>query len=381
VNFGFESSYLYLFLTFVDLLFSVNAGIVRGDLPVDNAVARKFSTDLKVEEDSKRVIPRNFSMNLAEKKNHSQKVRGHNGLLLLRNVVLLTSLTLVLECFTILPHSFSMILKLNFTTEINSRNILYFPTERILPLRNLNKRKRQKEKKIEKTVKSEDKKVIAISLKTRNLDPDESKLENQMPGEKKSSGQSNVSKVKKVYDANIDRWFERERERRGKDQVVRSKEGKPVCLLCKRKFVNLKKLDQHEERSSLHKLNLLKYSERVNITEDKAEAHYRDRALERRVLHGPEENGLAMRTCPADDTSQDFIIPEPEENLGENNVGNQILQKLGWKTGSNLGRNPKLDNSDMILKREWEQIETLAKSGCKKARTKDMNSVLQLGRL
>jgi len=236
------------------------------------------------------------------------------------------------------------------------------------PFKELKQEDETKEEKVEeKFVKTEEKKVIAISLKTKNLESNEKEVENQIPDDRKSSGQSNVSKVKKLHDANIDRWSEREREKRGKNQVVRTKEDMPVCLLCKRKFVNLEKLDQHEERSSLHKLNLSKYSQRVNIAEDKAEAHYRDRALERRVLHGPEENGIMKRICPVDEISQDFDIPEPEENLGESNVGNQMLQKLGWKAGSNLGRNPKTDGSEMTLKKDWEKIEALAKSGFKKA--------------
>eukprot|EP00547_Thalassionema_nitzschioides_P002468 CAMPEP_0194203860 /NCGR_PEP_ID=MMETSP0156-20130528/3519_1 /TAXON_ID=33649 /ORGANISM="Thalassionema nitzschioides, Strain L26-B" /LENGTH=291 /DNA_ID=CAMNT_0038929705 /DNA_START=643 /DNA_END=1519 /DNA_ORIENTATION=- len=212
----------------------------------------------------------------------------------------------------------------------------------------------------EKVSQVEDRKVIAISLKTKVLHCIEKKEEKKIVNEKRCTGQTAVSKAKKEHNENIDRWSERGREKRGKDQTVRTKDGKPVCLLCKRKFGSIEKLDRHEELSSLHKLNLSKYSQRKNITEDRAEAHYRDRALERRVLHGPDEMGLTKIKRPAEKLVHDYALSAPQENLGESNLGNQMLQKLGWKEGSNIGRNITNDSSKAGLEKEWERIEKLA---------------------
>lgn len=213
----------------------------------------------------------------------------------------------------------------------------------------------------EKIAPVEDKKMIAISLKTKVLHSREEQEEKKITNEKKSISQITVSKAQKRHDENMDRWSERGREKRGKDQVVRTKDGKPVCLLCKRKFGNIEKLDRHEELSSLHKLNLSKYSQLQNITEEKAEAHYRDRALERRVLHGPDEIGMNAISPPEEKVVQHYASPAPQENLGESNVGNKMLQKLGWKEGSNIGRNVCNHGSSLGLEKEWERIERLAK--------------------
>ena len=58
-------------------------------------------------------------------------------------------------------------------------------------------------------------------------------------------------------------------------------------------------------------------------------------------------------------------IVRPEDNLGESNIGNQMLQKLGWKSGSSLGRGGEGEQArtQSTLVKDWEKIETLASSG------------------
>ena len=63
----------------------------------------------------------------------------------------------------------------------------------------------------------------------------------------------------------------------------------------------------------------------------------------------------------------------PDQNLGESNVGNKLLQKLGWKSGASLGRkedsissNTEVNSAKMMdkldkLKQDWERIETIAR--------------------
>jgi hypothetical protein len=55
-------------------------------------------------------------------------------------------------------------------------------------------------------------------------------------------------------------------------------------------------------------------------------------------------------------------VVDPQETLGESNVGNKMLQKLGWKSGTNLGRNAGGESTGEALKKDWERIEQLAKS-------------------
>mmetsp|Transcript_3127 Transcript_3127/g.6466 ORF Transcript_3127/g.6466 Transcript_3127/m.6466 type:complete len:85 (+) Transcript_3127:1449-1703(+) len=53
----------------------------------------------------------------------------------------------------------------------------------------------------------------------------------------------------------------------------------------------------------------------------------------------------------------------PEETLGTTNVGNRLLQKLGWKCGESLGTNKGGGDGANNLKSDWEKIEALAQAG------------------
>merc|ERR1712107_103547 len=110
---------------------------------------------------------------------------------------------------------------------------------------------------------------------------------------------------------------------------------------------------------------------------------YRDRAQERRFMYGPEITPansakrdaveeaaeLAVSTGPSLTQARTVISTEivaPEENLGKENIGNQMLQKLGWKNGVSLGRktvgkeNAYNDDGKQKLKQDWEKIESMA---------------------
>ena len=131
-----------------------------------------------------------------------------------------------------------------------------------------------------------------------------------------------------------------------------------------RKFASLEKLREHEKISSLHQENLAKAEKASSITE------YRDRARERRQIFGTAKKSNAQSAS----TLNDEATPTPQDNLGESNIGNQILQKLGWKgDGLGKGNSRKDDNSpDNVtenLKRDWERIESLA-SGAHPKRSK-----------
>lgn len=172
--------------------------------------------------------------------------------------------------------------------------------------------------------------------------------------------------------------------------------GKPACLLCKRKFINMEKLKQHLKLSVLHKRNLSK-KEAASAAATKA-ALYRDRAQERRFMYEPELSPVPNTINNGGNQESDVImglsltqartvtnteLVNPSENLGGSNIGNQMLQKLGWKTGGSMGRKenesmetngngsnngPEIDegngkSANDKLKEDWEKIESLAGSG------------------
>ena len=132
---------------------------------------------------------------------------------------------------------------------------------------------------------------------------------------------------------------------------------------------------QHEKHSALHKQNLEK-KRRLNVNT----AEYRDRASERRIMHEV-ETAIAVSTIdpsvvemgPSLDKARTITKTEqvaPNDTLGENNVGNQLLKKLGWKDGASLGSEDKkqgisssstqMEDKLAKLKQDWERIEHLS---------------------
>jgi G-patch domain. len=152
------------------------------------------------------------------------------------------------------------------------------------------------------------------------------------------------------------------------EQVSRTKSGKPVCMICKRKFINMEKLEQHQLLSQLHKFNLGKLA-RANGGKHRA---YLDRAYNRRVLYESQTvepvldvGEVGQLLAPNLEEARKVVVSEtvrPEDNLGDTNIGNKMLQKLGWDGGS-LGRKVSSDNQrgSEALKNEWKRIEALAK--------------------
>mmetsp|Transcript_26428 Transcript_26428/g.40924 ORF Transcript_26428/g.40924 Transcript_26428/m.40924 type:complete len:263 (+) Transcript_26428:935-1723(+) len=179
---------------------------------------------------------------------------------------------------------------------------------------------------------------------------------------------------------NLVKWTERQAEQSGnivndaKSTTIKppvmpvTKTGQPICLACKRKFVSMEKLKQHEELSALHKSNLAKLQhENANM--------YKDRAKERRFLYGDvamsasterEDEQMAQLQANGPNLNKARTVLEtevvrPEDSVGAGNIGHQMLQKLGWRKGETLGRKNKQDGEmNVKLKQDWETIETLA---------------------
>mmetsp|Transcript_340 Transcript_340/g.762 ORF Transcript_340/g.762 Transcript_340/m.762 type:complete len:378 (-) Transcript_340:442-1575(-) len=234
-----------------------------------------------------------------------------------------------------------------------------------------------------------------------------------------SAGETNAAGIHqplKKHAKDMDKWSERVREMRDETdakcdvvpppsskKIKTTASGQPICVLCRRKFPTLEKLRQHEKLSALHKENLAKKAAkdadaaaaRKKRTESSADT-YRDRTKERRLMHGgslganPDSTSshaealLAHSLNNNGNSSAERKVAEairPEDTLNNDaNVGNKLLQKLGWKSGETLGRTNGNLNADGMaggngggagrkddvasnLRSDWERIESLALRG------------------
>ncbi|KAG8436214.1 hypothetical protein GDO86_007353 [Hymenochirus boettgeri] len=118
---------------------------------------------------------------------------------------------------------------------------------------------------------------------------------------------------------------------------------KLACLLCRRQFPNKDALTRHQQLSDLHKQNLEVYK-RSRLSEQdlealeqrEREAKYRDRAAERREKYGIPEPPEPKRK-KFDATAVNYEQPT-KDGIDNSNIGNKMLQAMGWKEGSGLGR-------------------------------------------
>ena len=182
-----------------------------------------------------------------------------------------------------------------------------------------------------------------------------------------------------------------------------TKTGQPVCLLCRRKFPNIEALQKHEQSSALHEQNLAKKDKDAAKTSkstwrrsDNPSVEYRDRAKDRRSMYGADVSG-AVPSVASPECSPSAIISSasadfgpnleraravaatatvrPSDTFGDSNIGSQMLQKIGWKKGSSLGRKKSLEtgnnsdgtsdrpegsNANIQMLKEWEKIESAA---------------------
>uniref|UniRef100_A0A4W5RHQ3 RNA binding motif protein 5 n=1 Tax=Hucho hucho TaxID=62062 RepID=A0A4W5RHQ3_9TELE len=122
---------------------------------------------------------------------------------------------------------------------------------------------------------------------------------------------------------------------------------KMACLLCLRQFPGKDALLRHQQLSELHKQNLeihrrskLSEAQLEELERKEMELKYRDRAAERRDKYGVPEP-------PAPKKKKFYQPPAPTVNyeqptkdgLTSDNIGNKMLQAMGWQEGKGLGRN------------------------------------------
>ncbi|KAI9029355.1 hypothetical protein DFJ74DRAFT_754825 [Hyaloraphidium curvatum] len=135
-----------------------------------------------------------------------------------------------------------------------------------------------------------------------------------------------------------------------------------ACLLCQRQFPSLDKLKKHQAASELHKVcrrcgrardvpltclqtNMEQFlaakREEAAKQDQEAASQWKDRAAERRkAFNQPARPPKPQRHFVGGPRS---APPPPVEEptrrgIGGDNIGNQMLKKLGWREGEGLGR-------------------------------------------
>lgn len=121
------------------------------------------------------------------------------------------------------------------------------------------------------------------------------------------------------------------------------------CMLCQRGFPSADVLTKHLKMSNLHKENLQKYKLQQGILDIGAakDQSYRDRAKERRLKYGEvdpvpvnrsKERYVREMEKQASITQTYQASTIASQPISEGNIGNKLLQKMGWKAGSGLGK-------------------------------------------
>jgi len=121
-----------------------------------------------------------------------------------------------------------------------------------------------------------------------------------------------------------------------------------ACLLCKRQFQTKEKLSKHNTLSDLHKQNLVEWKKQNSesgIKNKEVQFQYRDRAKERRNKFGDDDKPVPnkfkekyMKALDEVSVSGGSGETSSMPKIGEDNVGNRMLQKMGWKDGLGLGK-------------------------------------------
>ncbi|KAL1272349.1 hypothetical protein QQF64_028211 [Cirrhinus molitorella] len=121
---------------------------------------------------------------------------------------------------------------------------------------------------------------------------------------------------------------------------------KMACLLCRRQFPNKEALVRHQQLSDLHKQNLevlrrskLSEAELEELERKETEMKYRDRAAERREKYGIPEPPVPKKRKFTQPTPVVNYEQPTKDGLNSDNIGNKMLQAMGWKEGKGLGRN------------------------------------------
>lgn len=124
---------------------------------------------------------------------------------------------------------------------------------------------------------------------------------------------------------------------------------KLACLLCKRAFQSLDILNKHIKMSNLHKENLKTFglNNQNGNGSSAAALEYRDRAKERRLKYGevdPPPPNRSRERFEKEMRKQNAQMQKQASNnlastpIDGSNLGNRLLQRMGWTEGQGLGK-------------------------------------------
>lgn len=118
---------------------------------------------------------------------------------------------------------------------------------------------------------------------------------------------------------------------------------KLICHLCKRQLGSADALKKHISMSALHKTNLENKKKVKQNGLVKEKIVYRDRAKERRMKYGdpdePQPSKLKEKYLKSREMADiPVTAASVSEPIGSENVGNRLLQKMGWTEGQGLGK-------------------------------------------
>uniref|UniRef100_A0A0A9Z1F7 RNA-binding protein 5 n=1 Tax=Lygus hesperus TaxID=30085 RepID=A0A0A9Z1F7_LYGHE len=115
-----------------------------------------------------------------------------------------------------------------------------------------------------------------------------------------------------------------------------------ICLLCKRQLGSREALMKHQQMSDLHKQNLAAWYRSRGLDPDDAQNRqnqYRDRASERRQKYGLPDTPKPSRLKENYIKARETAYEQPTtKGIGSDNLGNKLLQKMGWQEGMGLGK-------------------------------------------
>jgi len=139
---------------------------------------------------------------------------------------------------------------------------------------------------------------------------------------------------------------------------------KLACLLCKRQFQSKEILSKHTQVSQLHKQNL-EALQKSKESSSAAKLEYRDRAKERRAKYGaPEPPEPKQRRGEAAPMPPVMYEEPTKAGIGGDNIGNKLLQKMGWSSGQGLGKSNQGRTAPVEAKRR-NQMAGLGAPGAK----------------
>jgi len=172
-----------------------------------------------------------------------------------------------------------------------------------------------------------------------------SQIQQQQQSEYTTTNDSALAAFKDEQPAAVQPTHQIQEEKSEEEDLINWE--KLTCMLCRRAFPSKTVLEKHIAKSALHKENLEQRRASMNPADDDEEEdsfqqaiQYRDRAAERRNKFGIEKPKMRRQMMKRPNSSAAPVpYEQPTKNgLDQSNIGNKMLQKMGWKQGSGLGK-------------------------------------------